>query len=373
MSRVRTVEVDVLRGAALLGICVVNVPFLAGLDVLLPPQRPADRAAAIVVELLFQGKFFVLFSFLFGWGFAIQLASAERAKRYFRSEYLRRLFGLLVFGVAHALLVFIGDILVLYSILGLALLPLRNASPRGLMRVAGGLVGLAAIALAGLGVILSEPLPLSDSVPGYLGTFSDAVRQRFVEWPYGFGFVLLFNGPMALAAFCAGLAAAKVDFFERDAPSYQAFKAKLPLLLVAGLAFNTSYMLALEGALGDGLIALLAFSGLAIGGPCLASVYLIAVVELVRRGVLGGSTAAAGRMSLTAYVAEGALAGLIFNGYGLGFYGQVGALVCLGLAIAIYALVHGLCAVWLTSLKHGPLESLLRLVTRGFAGSAVQP
>ena len=76
----RAGEVDAIRGLALLGICVVNVPFLAQpLDRMLERPVGADLVAQIAVEWLFQGKFFVLFSFLFGWGFAIQMAAAARA------------------------------------------------------------------------------------------------------------------------------------------------------------------------------------------------------------------------------------------------------------------------------------------------------
>lgn len=363
-NRARTAEVDALRGFALLGICVVNVPFLAGVDVFVPPAYVGDRIASSLVELLFQGKYFVLFSFLFGWGFAIQLASAERKKRDFRKAYLWRLAGLLVFGVAHALLVFVGDILVLYSILGLALLPLRNATPRRLMQIATILIGLSIVSLACLGIILSNPLPITGGESGYLGTFTDAVRERVAQWPYGFGFVLLFNGPSALAAFCAGLAAAKTKFFERGARSYAALRRNWLPVLLAGLALNTGYALATDGILGNGVLALAGFAGLAIGGPCLASIYLMAVVELVRRGAFGG-VSALGRMSLTAYIAEGILAGLIFNGYGLAYFGQVGALACLGIAVGIYAAIHVFSTVWINWQKHGPLEMALRQISQG--------
>ena len=112
------------------------------------------------------------------------------------------------------------------------------------------------------------------------------------------------------------------------------------------------------GALGDGAPALLAFSSLAIG-------YLIGVVELVRRRGAARSLTAAGRMSLTAYVAEGMLAGVLFNGYGLGLYGEVGDLA--RLTLAIYAAVHGLCLLWSRTLGQGPLERLLRAATHAGA------
>lgn len=355
-------EVDTLRGAALFGICIVNVPFLAGLDILTPATATGDELANLLIALLFQGKFFVLFSFLFGWGFAIQIAAAQRANRDFKKSYLWRLFGLFLIGILHALFVFIGDILVLYSVLGLVLLPLRELSPGRLLQTAAALLMVAFVALAVLGIILSEPFLPIEVETGYLGAFGDAIVQRWYEWPYGFGFVLLFNGPLAMASFCAGLAAAKTNFFDDGADSYAALKKNGLLLLIVGLLLNSLYALAATDRLGDGIPALLAFSGLAVGGPCLASAYLIAIVELSRRGVLTGSRAA-GRMSLTAYIAEGVLAGLIFNGYGLSYYGQIGPLGCVGIAIAIYGVVHISSSAWLRWRNRGPLESLLRWIT----------
>ncbi|MGP1358208.1 DUF418 domain-containing protein, partial [Roseicyclus sp.] len=150
MSASRAPEVDLLRAVALYGICIANIPYLAlPYDALaIPPSEGLDRLAATGTALLVHGKFFVLFSFLFGWGFGVQLASAARRGRPAGQTYLRRLGGLFLIGIAHAFLVFAGDILILYAILGLVLWSLREASDRTLRRIAGGAVVLAALAYA---------------------------------------------------------------------------------------------------------------------------------------------------------------------------------------------------------------------------------
>jgi len=360
MSESRRDEVDVLRGVALFGICVVNMPFLAGIDPLVPPAAAPDRAVAFLVAMLFQGKFFVLFSFLFGWGFAVQQASAARQERGSGARYGRRLAALLAIGVAHALFVFTGDILVLYALLGALLWLLRDASSARLFGASGLLLGVAFVALGLLGVVLDAAVTSPGDGNGYLGTFADAFRQRLREWPLSFGFVLAFNGPVALAAFCAGLGAARLGFFEPGAGSYAWLRSRWPGLLATGLATNAAYASSMVGLAGDGVPALVGFAALAIGGPCLASVYLVVVVELVRRACLPRALASAGRLSLSAYVAQGVLAGLLFNGYGLGLYGRVGDAACLGIAGAIYALVHSLADFWWRAAGQGPLERLLR-------------
>lgn len=365
MKSDRKSEVDMIRGLALFGICVVNVPFL-GLPLeaaLLPPETPSGFAVAFLVALLFQGKFFVLFSFLFGWGFSIQIASAERTGTAFGRRYFRRLLGLFIIGIAHALLVFVGDILVLYALLGIALYPLRNLPPRRLMWIAACFVAMSVLTLAILAIVIGEGSAQVDLAPSPLGSFMDVVRLRAQTWPFAFGFILLFNGPIAFAAFCAGLAAAKVRFFEPGSQAYDALKRQVPFLLAAGLLFNLGYALATSGVVGEDLLTLFGFMGLAIGGPCLASVYLVAVVELSRHmRYQGTATRAAGRMSLTAYIGEGILAGLLFNGYGFALFDQLGHLELLGIATAIYAIVHVFAAIWLRWFRRGPFEALLRKI-----------
>jgi uncharacterized protein len=364
----RANEVDIIRGLALLGICVVNVPFLAQpLDRILDRPGGIDLVVQLAVEWLFQGKFFVLFSFLFGWGLAIQMASSERAGVSGPARFRRRLLGLAVIGIAHAALVFFGDILVLYAFLGVPLLLLRAASPRALVYVASAAIAAGFCALLLLAASLPDLSSLSLGTAnghGYLGSFAESVRQRAADWPYAFFFILLFNGPVAFAAFCLGLAAAKVDFFRPGSLVYLAVRQRFPLLLAGGLALNLIYAFSVSGLLGEGLTAALAFASLAIGGPVLACAYLVIAVEMARRGLLRDSTAAAGRMSLTAYVLEGLLAGFVFNGYGIGLYGTVGAAGCLLIALGIFAATHFFAVLWLKRYARGPLEVVLRGITR---------
>ncbi len=212
-------------------------------------------------------------------------------------------------------------------------------------------------ALCVLAILLADPSNLGLPAPvgpGYLGGFADAVGQRLADWRVAFGFLWLFNGPVAFAAFCLGLAAAKIDVFRPGNPAYSVLRRNLPLLLSVGLVLNLGYPLSLQGTLGQDLLAVVAFASLALGGPILASAYLVLAVEAARRGWLQGATAAAGRMSLTGYVLEGMLAGLVFNGYGLGLL----------IALGIVAATHLFAMLWLRFAANGPLEIVLRGITR---------
>ncbi|PTM60152.1 uncharacterized protein C8P69_10378 [Phreatobacter oligotrophus] len=362
----RTADIDLLRSIALIGIAVVNIPFLAG-----PPtlarQVGVDAVAQFLVEWLFQGKFFILFSFVFGWGFAVQIASAERAGQSAMRRLGLRLTGLAVLGIAHGLLVFAGDILLLYALLGTGLLLLRNAPLRVLYRVmaAGIVLGIAGLAV--LGAVLPEllaSLPPPPASGGYRGGLVDSIAQRTSEWPSAFAFVLLFNGPVAFAAFAAGLAAARLGILERGSPLHARLDRALPLLLAGGLALNAIYAMSMSGLLGEGLAALAGFSLLAVAAPILSAAYLLLILRAARFWGTPEFLARAGRMSLTCYVLEGILAGIVFNGYGFKLYGAVGAAGCLAIALGIAAMTHVIASGWLRIFKEGPLEILLRRWTR---------
>jgi uncharacterized membrane protein YeiB len=139
---------DVLRGFALLGILLMNIegmvgPLLqagTGLD---PSLAGADRWADAAIYLFVQGKFFTLFSLLFGMGFAVMAERARSRSQDFTSLYLRRSLMLLGIGIVHALLIWSGDILAAYALLSLLLLarPGRR-SPQPRLLVGGSRAGI---------------------------------------------------------------------------------------------------------------------------------------------------------------------------------------------------------------------------------------
>ena len=371
----RRTDVDVLRGFALLGIGVVNLPYLA-LPIaaqLGPPPGALDAAAYFLSKLLFEGKFFVLFSFLFGWGFGAQLASAERTGASPRRPYLARLIALALFGVLHALLVFQGDILLAYACLGLLLWPLREASPLRLLRIAAAMLPVSALAFA---LLYTEPAGVEDLVAlgldpdsrGYLGGYGQAVAQRLADWPFALAVVVLFNGPLAFAAFCLGLAAFRTGFLEADSAAFQQLTRRVPLLLCLAIPANLLFALAQSGWLPESLpLRALAASALALGAPSLGALYLWLVIRHApRMRALG----AAGAMPLTGYVLQGVLAGALFHGWGLGEFGTLGHAGLLASAVLIWVTVAVLAAAWRRYRDQGPLDAALRRLVRLLSGAA---
>ena len=127
----RIAVLDVLRGFALLGILLMNIEgFVGPLDLAVtgvdPHWHGLDRVVDALTYVFVQGKFYTLFSLLFGMGFAVMAQRAQQARRPFLGMYLRRSAGLLVIGLAHAVLLWSGDVLVTYALLALLLLATRS-------------------------------------------------------------------------------------------------------------------------------------------------------------------------------------------------------------------------------------------------------
>jgi uncharacterized protein len=250
---------------------------------------------------------------------------------------------LFLLGVLHAVFVFAGDILMLYAVLGLALWFLRDWTPRRLMRAAIVATVVAAFCLMALAIVfgmLSKAPPPPPEGPGFLGGFADVTAARLSFLPLAVQIVLLFNGPIAFAAFCAGLAAWKTGFFEPGNAGFDKLARNLPWLALVGIVANVTSFLAAHGTLGEELGALFGYAMLAIGGPALGAAYLVLIVKAARSGLLPAAIGAIGRMSLTAYVLQGIVAGLILYGYGFGLYGQFGWDGVFGHAVVVVVKVH---------------------------------
>jgi uncharacterized membrane protein YeiB len=123
----RIEALDVVRGFALFGIFLMNIewfnrPFAAFGEGMPRGLAGADWWASWFVDYFVQGKFWTIFSLLFGMGFAVMMVRAEQAGREFRPVYLRRVLALAVFGAAHFIFLWEGDILFSYAIAALLLM-----------------------------------------------------------------------------------------------------------------------------------------------------------------------------------------------------------------------------------------------------------
>lgn len=369
----RLLDVDALRGFALGGIFVVNLVFFASgypFHLVADPAHGswADHVAEFVTRLLFEMKFYLLFSFLFGYSFTLQLASASRAGANFTARFLRRLGGLFVLGGLHAVLLFHGDILTTYALLGLVLLAVHRIRPRTALITAGAIftlmaAGLAVAALAGFDLVPDEAAALADgraSTDALGGGPGSVIGEHLRSLPV-MAASLAVQGPLSLAAFLVGLAAGRREFLAHGAREHAARLRRLELFgYPVGLAG------ALVFALGGGTVNPAGVAVCIVTAPLLAGAYAATLLRLFttpRGGRLARLLAPAGRMALSNYLAQSLLGVLIFTGIGLGLTGDTPPAAVPLVAAAIFAVQLELSRRWLTRYRYGPVEWALRAVT----------
>lgn len=379
--------VDALRAVALLGIVVVNVAAYrrgVGPNLAAAGGRLGGEVDALTVGVsaLAEGRFYPLFSFLFGWGFAVQEARSRVRGRSVVGPWLRRAAVLLVLGLAHGLLLFDGDILTAYAIIGAPLLlvrPLRPAWQAGLgvaLIVAQSLFTTGLVALA---AVLPDPggrgeatlrteglrdLAADARVYGE-GSFLDVMGLRAGELAVGIPFGLLSVGGTVAGMMCLGMATARVGWVDpRRWPRW--LRSGIVPIWLAGLALSVpAAWLIGDTAFGSRDVGRASASWLlySLLGPAMALLWAGVVLRagearLLRRVL--DAVAPLGRMSLTVYLSQSLVASLVFNGYGLGLGDHLGIGASVVLAVALWVVQVGLAVVWFRFFTMGPLEAVAR-------------
>lgn len=206
----RIAVLDVLRGVALLGILIMNLPGFntpGSAGVLRPRLFPGmvDRAAEFVMLWLVAGKANAIFSFLFGLGMTIQMQRAATGGGRLVPVYLRRLAVLFAIGATHGLLLWNGDVLHVYAVLGLVLLALRRASDRVVLAIVA-LCVVAPVVRSGWALYVQEaplhPLPYwVDLAHQHMhifqhGSYAEQLGVRVAEYKRSYGMVTTLRGSM---------------------------------------------------------------------------------------------------------------------------------------------------------------------------------
>ncbi|UPT44919.1 MULTISPECIES: DUF418 domain-containing protein [Streptomyces] len=377
----RLAQVDALRGFALLGILMVNITYMAsayhgtGLE---DPGLggPLSEGVRWLVAVLFETKFFLLFSFLFGYSFTLQIDSAERRGAPFTPRFLRRLTGLFVLGGIHAVVLFPGDILTLYAVLGLILLALRHIPARTAIRIAVALpavtaVGYVLLALtvahAGGGGTIpsSEASAAAEATEALRGGPASVIGAHLRQLPDVAVLLVFLQAPSALAAFLVGLAAGRRRALA-DTDRHPRLLRRLQWAgFTAGLLGAVVYA---DASLNhpESAYQLFALGLDVITAPLLAAAYAATVLRLVH-GRCGRTVvtalAPAGRMSLTNYLGQSLVCALLFTGFGAALIGRVPPIGVAVIALTLFAAQTVASRWWLTHHGYGPLEWLLRAWT----------
>ncbi|MEM7203122.1 MAG: DUF418 domain-containing protein [Planctomycetota bacterium] len=384
-ARERIALVDALRGLALFGIPLVNLTWFSGYAVASASARAdlwtpqGDKAAAWLIHFAVEGKFYSLFALLFGLGYAMQTArpTATATPHWFA----RRMLVLLALGLAHAALVWFGDIVSIYAVLALGLPWLRALSTRALITVA--LVGaLAPIAVRFGWLAVDRALGIDHGAgdPGHgpaqlLGVFAAGRYPDVLHANWAFlkerWQLLLYTGRPAqiLGMFAAGILTQRLGLLADPSRHAPLLRRLLWCGLLVGIPANAGFAMLAE-AVPDrppSLLACLRAALLAVGAPALCVAYAAGFALLWRW--VGGCwlwpLTVCGRMSLTNYLGQSMVGVAVFYGCGLGWWGRVGALPMVALAVVLFAAQAVGSAWWLRSVPQGPVESVWRRLTYG--------
>jgi len=381
-SRLRAL--DGLRGLALLGILLANLLYWSGWGLMTPSQQlalaggeQASRAYNVVHHLLVDGKFYTLFSLLFGIGCALQLQRMQVGGHDAVRVYRRRMLVLMAIGWVHTLLVWDGDILVLYSLLGLLLPWFARLPDRTLLAWSAVLVFVVPLAghalftamgwspgprlidlsLRWFAAMGGDPAPdagvrvlqqagwheqLAWNSTGTL--FSWGLRVETWRIPKVLGIMLL--------GLWVGRRVARGELLD-DA---RLLRRVLFGGLLVGLPASLAYALQ-EGAGQTHWASMVGTVPLALA---YAAAFLLA---WPRAQPLLGLFAEPGRMPLTNYLMHSVVNGIVFFGVGFGLIGRVSMPLVLAYAFALFAVQVVLSRWWLARHAQGPMETLWRRLT----------
>jgi uncharacterized protein len=384
--------IDVVRGFALYGVLLANLIWITHDGAVTPAQMAAlptaalDRVVKLGVEFFIDWKFYTLFSFLFGLGFSVQLMRGERRGTSVLPVYLRRLAVLLAFGLVHAYLVWYGDILHHYALLGFLLILTRKWSDRALLGMGIGL-GVVLPAAVVIGKELVSPSELragpdpaelqilearfhAFTSGSYAASFRENARYAVSFWTSGFALHFL---PAILGKFFLGFYVGRRRLLEQPETHLALFQRLLVWGLLVGLIGNALWVWTIEltdsGRLAPSSGWVLAVQvPIYIGLIAMAVFYLSCLVLLWRRPGWRSRLAwlaPVGRMALTNYLTHSVIYLALFYGFGLALLGRVGAAFCLALSILVFAGQIMLSSWWLRRFRFGPAEWVWRSLTYG--------
>ena len=389
----RIQSLDVLRGFALLGILLLNITGFglhsAGYFNPLVPlgESPTDewlnRGTWGAISVLFEGAMRCLFSMLFGAGMVLFTTGRERAG----ILHYRRTFWLFMFGAVNALiLLWTGDILMVYAVAATTLFFMRNWRPSRLVGLSAGAILLMASMFMGMQAAIQavpdnpefaaleaefspSPEAYEDELAARSGTYASAfdwtaayVRKQFL----GFGGALFVID--AWAMMLLGMALFKIGAMQGQMS--RAWDVRTAAIgFSVGLAVNLGELRYSLSNDYSGLSTMAIFvptyqlGRLGMGLGYLSVEMLVSQSEILPR--LRRALAAVGRMALTNYLMHSFICMVVFTGAGLGLVGQLERWELYPVVVAIWLFQLWLSPRWLARYRYGPVEWLWRTLTYG--------
>ena len=408
----RVTAIDMLRGVAVLGILVMNIyAFAMSFAAYQNPLAQGgtewyNLATWFFTHVFFDQKFMTIFSMLFGAGLVMMATRADVRGTPCKGVWFRRNFWLLVIGALHGYLLWFGDILFHYALMGMLIFWFRKRSPRALMIIAFTLLSVGMLAsfsggtmmqqlqkevaevqqLKDAGEALTEeqdeilkqwqdmsafmkpPLEqVAEDTAAYTGDYVGIVAHRaqivvMMQTQGTLGFVIWRVGGLMLL----GMAFMKLGILSgaRDPAFYRRM-----ILIGYGLGVPIVALGAWNLSMHDwDMIWTFRIGGMPnyVGSILIAMGHIGLVMTAARSGVmpkLMQRFSAVGRMAFTNYLLHSIILTTVFYGYGFGLYGQIPRFWQMGFVVAVIGLQLWMSPLWLTHFRFGPAEWLWRSLT----------
>jgi uncharacterized protein len=382
-------SLDVLRGLAVLGILLINIQCFAliGMAFRNPHAlgwiKGADYWTWLVAQVFFQGRFMAIFSMLFGAGILLMAERRRAAGLGAAGIHYRRMIMLLLIGISHAYLLWYGDILYAYALVGMIAFPLRNLRPSLQIALAAVLIAVPALLELHTGHNFGDmpPQELRARIENWMPS-SHAVRretalylntwgeQRKAMIPITFQFHLSHFPKRVVWCTCGlmllGMALYKTGVFSaRRSNRFYAGMILVALLIGLPVAiFGTyknhqaewsyDYSRYLGSQYTYAAVVPVAFGWIGI---------IMLLCRSSRLAWLTRALAAVGRMALTHYLLATVLCTFFFYGHGLGLHGRFSRFELLGVVIGVWIVQILASLLWMRFFRFGPLEWLWRCAT----------
>ncbi|MDR0331858.1 MAG: DUF418 domain-containing protein [Dysgonamonadaceae bacterium] len=397
----RIAILDIIRGIALLGILLVHMPAWFGTPAIYLMilgesmwTNVWDTTFSSFISIFVEGKFYTMFSFLFGLGFVIFFERAKARSISPKLLFFKRLIILLIIGLIHAFFIWYGDILVSYALFGFLLPLFFNCKPKTLiiwvvaffsvlLLIMGATVALMGVAelvvdeatRAGMAQSMLEMTEtmrngLTNSFYAYgEGSFAAIMAQRSADVLLSYsqiwaGFFMIF--PL----FLLGVYIAKKGVFQ-NIESHLPFIKKawlwglaigLPMSIVQYVAGSQMNHLA------PNIYSFIFYFGQIFGNTGLSIFYMTSIILLFQRQNWVSKLKPfgyVGRMALSNYLLQSIIGTMIFYNYGLGLYGQIAPAFGLVFVIVIFTIQILISKWWLARYQFGPVEWLWKSLTYG--------
>lgn len=383
--------IDALRGFALAGIAICHMvenyigamappSFYEGVSIGIP-----DQIVDAFIGIFLRGKFIALFSFLFGLSFFIQMDNGHKKGVSFGGRFLWRLVLLLLIGYVHSLF-YRGDILTIYALLGIFLIPFYKINTKWAL-------GIALLLFLGLGryiafyftqgdhLFLDVPDMSDPNAPRVLdyydtlknGSLLDVFKTNAVEGhldKMNFQYGVFGRGYFTFAFFLIGLFVGRNGFFKRFREDKKMTKKVLigsGIGFVVALGITAGAFASLGPDAGfNNWTAMIGLSGMDLANFSITLFYIALFVVLYRKSKperLLQKFAPYGRMALTNYVLQSIIGTFLLFGWGLGYLGEIRNAYTFLIALALIAFQMWYSAYWLKHFYYGPLEWLWRSLT----------